>query len=197
MLSVHKCFWVILAIIGILSVTTQAILATELPFVVYKEQGPGNHYIPSGRMGDTSDISISYASKENPHTGVSCIKIIYTAGLSQGAGWSGCYWQNPPNNWGTQKGGYDLTGASKLNFWAKGEVGGEIVEFKMGGIIGPEGDSDQASTGPVMLTPEWREYTLDVSTLDLSCIIGGFCFAISSMENSEGATFYLDDIVYK
>ena len=169
----------------------------ELPFVVYKEQGPGNHYTPSGRMGDTSDLSISYASKNNPHSGTTCIRVRYKAELSQSAGWAGVYWQHPANNWGTKKGGYDLTGAKKLTFWARGEKGDEIVEFKMGGIVGPEGDSDQASTGPVKLSAEWEEFTLDLTGLDLSHIIGGFCFAISSMDNPEGAVFYLDDIIYE
>ncbi len=171
---------------------------TELPFAVYKEQGPGNHYIPSGRMGDTSDVRIVYACKDDPHQGQACIKIIYTADVIQGSGWAGVYWQNPANNWATQpNAGYDLTGAKKLSFWARGDKGGEIVEFKMGGIIGEYGDSDGASTGPVQLTRDWSEYFIDLTDLNLSHIIGGFCFSISAVENSDGAIFYLDDIVYK
>jgi len=169
----------------------------ELPFVVYREQGPGNHYIPSGRMGDTSDLSISYASKNDPHSGATCIRVMYSAELHQGAGWAGVYWQHPANNWGNTRGGYDLSGATKLTFWAKGGSGDEIVEFKMGGIVGPEGDSDQASTGPMRLSTEWEEFTLDLTDLDLSHIIGGFCLSISSMDNPEGAVFYMDDIVYE
>jgi hypothetical protein len=169
----------------------------EIPFVVYRETGPGNNYIPSGRMGDTVDLSLTYASKNNPRSGTTTIKVIYNAALSRGAGWVGLYWQQPANNWGNMRGGYDLSGASRLSFWARGETGGEIVEFKMGGIIGPEGDSDQASTGPVRLTKQWQEFTLDLTQLDLSNIIGGFCLAISAMDNPEGATFYLDDIIYE
>lgn len=184
-------------LIGAVVLGASVVYAVDFPFVVYREQGPGNHYVPSGRMGDTSDISLSYASKENPHAGVTCIEVMYSAALSQGAGWAGIYWQNPPNNWGAQPGGYDLSGANKLSFWAKGENGDEIVEFKMGGIMGSCGDTDQASTGPIQLTADWQQYTIDVSMLDLSHIIGGFMFAISSMENPEGATFYLDDIVYE
>jgi hypothetical protein len=193
---IKKMKWFILAACLVCGLM-QVVWAVEFPFVVYKEQGPGNHFVPSGRMGDTSDLSLSYASKEDPFAGSTCIKVIYTANLSQGAGWAGLYWQNPPNNWGNQAGGYDLSGAKKLTFMARGEVGDEIVEFKMGGIMGSCGDSDQASTGPIQLTQEWQKYSIDVSQLDLSNVIGGFCFAISSMENPEGATFYLDEMVYE
>ncbi len=170
----------------------------ELPFVVYAEQGPGNHYVPSGRMGDVSDIRMIYACKDNPHDGETCIKVRYSADMLQGAGWAGIFWQKPANNWATvPNAGYNLTGANKLTFWARSEKGGEIVEFKMGGIIGEYGDSDSASAGPVQLNTDWTEYAIDLTGLDLSYIIGGFCFSISAMESSEGSIFYLDDIVYK
>ena len=172
-------------------------MSVEFPFAIYQEQGPGNHYVPSGRMGDTSDLSLTYASKKEPHSGATCIRIMYTAVLSRGAGWAGIYWQNPANNWGNQKGGYDLAGAKKLTFWAKGAKGGEIVEFKIGGIIGSQGDTAQASTGPIQLSSDWKQYSLDVSQMDLSRIIGGFCLVISNADNPDGATFYLDDIVYE
>ena len=169
----------------------------ELPFVVYRNTGPGNHYYASGRMGDTSDVRMTYACSENPHSGSTCMKVRYSANVIQGAGWTGVFWQNPANNWGTKpNAGYNLTGAKKLSFWAKGDKGGEIVEFKMGGIIGEYGDSDGASAGPVQLTGDWVEHSIDLRGLDLSHIIGGFCFSISAMENPDGATFYLDDIGY-
>ena len=193
---IKKMKWLILTAC-LVCCLTQVTWAVDLPFVVYEEQGPGNHYVPSGRMGDTSDLSLSYASKEAPFAGSTCIKIMYTANLSQGAGWSGIYWQNPPNNWGNQAGGYDLTGAEKITIMARGNNGEEIVEFKMGGIMGSCGDTDQASTGPVQLLNEWQKYEINLAGLDLSNIIGGFCFSISSLENPEGATFYLDEIVYE
>jgi hypothetical protein len=46
------------------------------------------------------------------------------AKATQGVGWMVIYWQQPPNNLGDRKGGYDLTGAKQLSFWARGEVGG-------------------------------------------------------------------------
>ena len=41
--------------------------------------------------------------------------------------WTGIAWQNPANDWGDLPGGYDLTGAKKLTFWARGEFGIEIL----------------------------------------------------------------------
>ena len=149
-------------------------------------------------MGDTSDLRIIYACKNNPQQGQTCIKIIYTADVIQGSGWACVYWQNPANNWGTQpNAGYDLSGATKLGFWARGEKGGEIVEFKMGGIVGEYGDSDSASSGPVRLTSDWTEYSIDLTNLDLSYITGGFCISMSAVESPDGAIFYLDEIVYE
>jgi hypothetical protein len=167
-------------------------------FYVYADQGYfKNHYIPSGWMGDTGDIKIADAWPKNPYSRKTCMKITYTAEKKQGAGWTGIYWQDPANNWGNLKGGYDLTGATKLTFWAKGEKGGEVIsEFKMGGIRGEISDSASVNIGPVTLTPEWKEYTIDLKNEDLSLIIGGFSFVISSMENPEGATFYIDEIAY-
>lgn len=168
-------------------------------FYVYADQGYfKNHYIPSGWMGDTGDLKMADSWPQNPQSRKNCIKITYTAEKKQGAGWAGVFWQDPANNWGNMKGGYDLTGASKLSFWVRGEKGGEVItEFKAGGIRGEISDSASVSIGPITLTPEWKQYTIDLKNEDLSLIIGGFAFVLSSMENPEGATFYLDEIVYE
>jgi hypothetical protein len=169
------------------------------PFPVYTDaKSPDNHYIPSGWMGDYGDIKFDDKAMDQPHGGSTSIKVVYTNNATQGARWAGIYWQNPPNNWGTRPGGYDLTGAKKLTFWARGEKGGErIEEFKMGGINGEYSDSDSAGIGPVVLTPEWQQFTIDLEGKDLSSIIGGFCWATNLDVNPDGATFYLDDIRYE
>lgn len=168
-------------------------------FPVYTDRGFfDNHYIPSGYMGDYGDINVNENWKDNPHSGQTCIKTVYTARGSQGAGWAGIYWQNPANNWGTIKGGFDLTGASKLTFWTRGERGGELIsEFKIGGITGEYADTDAVMIGPITLTKSWKKYTIDLKGADLSYISGGFCWAASSANNPEGFTFYLDDIKYE
>jgi len=175
------------------------IVTTFKPFPVYTDgRSPDNHYIPSGYMGDYSDITMDTSSFDNPHSGTTCIKIVYTNDSSQGARWAGVYWQNPANNWGDRQGGFDLTGATKLTFWARGEKGGErIEEFKMGGITGLYPDSDVAGIGPVLLNPEWTQYEIDLRGKDLSYISGGFCWATNLDVNPDGVTFYLDDIRYE
>ena len=167
-------------------------------FNVYTDKkSPDNHFIPSGWMGDYGDIRLSDGYMENPHGGTACIKIEVLPRRSQGAGWAGIYWQNPANNWGNKKAGFDLTGTKALKFWARGEKGIEVIsEFKMGGITGEFSDSDSAGIGPVRLSNEWREYTIDLEGRDLSHIIGGFCWSASLDDNPEGLVFYLDDIRY-
>ena len=161
-------------------------------------KSPDNHFIPSGWMGDYGDIKYNDKYMVNPHGGTTSIQIIYNNNATQGARWSGIYWQNPPNNWGTRPGGYDLTGSKKLTFWARGEKGGErIEEFKIGGITGEYADSDVAGIGPVVLTTEWQQFTIDLEGKDLSSISGGFCWATNLDVNPDGATFYLDDIRYE
>lgn len=168
-------------------------------FYIYKDKADrDNHYIPSGWMGDSADIKMDLGCKENPYSGKTCIKFTYTAEGKGGASWAGVFWQNPANNWGETKGGFDLRGATKLTFWARGEKGDErIMEFKMGGISGDYGDSDSVGIGPIDLTTEWQQYTIDLADTDLTYMNGGFCWASNADSNPEGAVFYLDDIRYE
>jgi hypothetical protein len=168
-------------------------------FNVYTDKmSPDNHYIPSGWMGDFSDIKVNDRCMENPHSGTSCIRVDYLPNRSQGAGWVGAYWQNPANNWGSKKAGFDLTGAKKLTFWARGTKGDEVIsEFKMGGLAGEFSDSDSAGIGPAKLTQEWQQFEIDLKGKDLSHIIGGFCFSANTEDNPNGFTIYLDDIRYE
>ncbi len=168
-------------------------------FAVYVENASKeNHFAPSGWMGDFGDLKLNQACTETPRSGNTCIKITYSAKMTQGAGWTGIFWQQPANNWGEKKGGYDLTGAKKLTFWARGAQGGEkIAEFKVGGITGEYPDTDSSSIGPIELTKEWQKYTIDLDGKDLSHIIGGFCFAASKDDNPNGFVIYFDDIIYE
>ena len=180
-------------------VEDEDIVTTFKPFPVYTDgRSPDNHYNPSGYMGDYSDITMNASSFDNPHAGTTCIKVVYTNDTSQGARWAGAYWLNPANNWGDREGGYDITGATKLTFWVRGEEGNErIEEFKIGGITGLYSDSDLAGIGPVLLTTEWKQYEIDLRGKDLSYISGGFCWSTNLDINPDGVTFYLDDIRYE
>jgi hypothetical protein len=171
------------------------------PFYVYQDKASKNRYIPSGYMPTGECITIDDGWQYDVKEGKSCIRVIYDIACSkEGRKWAGVFWQNPADNWGDRKGGYNLTGATKLVFWAKGEMGGErIEEFRIGGL--GQGklytDSDTASIGPVILTNQWKEYTIDLRGKDLSYISGGFAWSASVDGNPHHCTFYLDNIRYE
>jgi len=173
--------------------------AKKMPFYVYADRGSvSNHYVPSGWMPPTAsqDLKFDQSWKEDPYLGDTCIKISYKD--NSGIRWAGVYWQHPANNWGAVNSSYDLSGAARLTFWARGKKGGErIEEFKVGGIMGEYSDSDSASIGPVILNKEWTRYTIDLRGKDMSYIIGGFCWSTNADVNPEGVIFYLDEIKYE
>ncbi len=171
------------------------------PFAVYKDKGYPNRFTPSGYMPNGECLYMDDAWTEKCADGKSCIKVIYDIDCSKkGRNWAGIYWLNPADNWGDRKGSYNLTGAQKLSFMARGEKGGErIEEFKIGGVgRGMDyPDSDSAFIGPVILTNEWKEYTIDLRGKDLTSISGGFAWVSNTDANPQACVFYLDDIQYK
>jgi len=171
-------------------------------FYVYSDKrAVTNHYIASGWMGDYGDIKLVEGDTTTVHQGLTAIKLAYSAEAKQDANWAGVYWQHPANNWGTVKGGYDLSKYKKLTFWAKaisrGKFSVQIGEFKVGGIIGTFSDSDSSSIGPVDLTNEWKQYTIDLVGRDLRQIIGAFCISWSRDNNPDGFDLYLDEIRFE
>lgn len=179
-------------------------------FYIYRDMDfQSNHFAPSGYMGDIGDIRINPAYADNPHSGKTSIRVAYQI---KGKGpnecaylppcrWAGVYWQEPPNNWGTDEfwknGGYDLSGNSRLVFWARAEKKLSI-EFKVGGIVGPYGDSLEYPKSILAdLTPEWQEFEIGLNGADLTHIIGGFAWVTNWDENPDGAIFYLDDIRFE
>jgi len=174
--------------------------------IVYDEYASDqNHFAPSGWMGDLADISFYECDRSDPYSGDVAVRISYAA--NGPVGWAGIYWQEPANNWGkTANGGLDLSGTAGISFAAKGENGGELISFGIGGIgcndpNAPYPDSLcpalRLEPDPIALTNEWQVYTLPIpDNLDLSHLIGGFFWAASKNDNPNGATFYLDDIKY-
>jgi len=170
----------------------------SLPFVVYSNGGSReNHFVASGFTGDYGAIRMADKCSESPQAGESCLKFTYTGQAPQKMRWAGVFFQNPANNWGTANGGYDLSGAKKLKFFARGDKGGESVEFKMGGVNGAYTDSDAATTGPLTLTREWKQYEIPLDRLDLSYIFSGFAWIAEAEKNPDGFVIYIDEIVYE
>lgn len=158
-----------------------------------------SHYVPSGYMGDIGNLALAGAYVPT-HDGVGTpLKVTYRS-QKAAKGWSGLYWQHPANNWGDRAGrtGFDLRGATRLTFWARGEKGGEKVhEVRVGGIVGRYPDSDSVTQGPIELTPEWKMYEINLSGLDLRHVIGGFAISLLKRENAGDVVFYIDDIGYE
>jgi len=165
-----------------------------LPLTVYDDAASFNSaFVPSGYMGNTGAIKMDGSCTDNPHSGTNCIKVDYTAPDN----WGGVVWQSPANDWGDAPGGWDLTGAKKLTFWARGAKGGETVAFLVG-IIGDDKkfhDTSLTKLDNVSLTTKWTEYTIDLTGKDLSRIKTGFGWTLGG--SGSPITFYLDDIRYE
>jgi exo-beta-1,3-glucanase (GH17 family) len=189
---------------------SQSAQAVAGAFYIYLDaDSPLNHFKPTGYMGDCGDIHIDETFEAQPASGTTCIRIVYDA---EGKGpnecsypapckWAGVYWQYPPNNWGkdaANKGkGFDLRGYKRVIFSAKAERECRI-EFKVGGIDEPYGDSlSYPRTKTAKLDNNWKEFQIDLDGANLKHIIGGFCWVSNWDTNPKGATFYLDDIRFE
>jgi hypothetical protein len=153
-------------------------------------------FFPSGWMGDgvsgTIYLSVRKIAISSDTTAALALEIRYSEGPK---GWAGMYWQYPDGNWGDQP-GKSLVGARGISFKARGERGGEIVEFKSGGIRDRRyADTYEVSLGAVALTASWKEYRIDLSQEDLSSVIGAFAWSASSADNNGELHFYLADLV--
>lgn len=187
-------------------------------FPVYDDvSSAGNHFYALAKIPDgNAPVKVNGSSTNSPHTGATAIRCELLTG---GPSFGGIYFQNgilpagaqsPQPNFGTvPNAGINLTGASALTFWARGEHGGEKIEFFMGGVgrdpatgnpTAPYPDSTpRRPVGGTLfhLTTSWQQFTIDLTALNLSYVLGGFAWVASINNNSSGAVFYLDDIQYE
>lgn len=169
-----------------------ALPQTPLPLIVYGDSGK-NPYAPSGYMGNTNAITMQLDCTDNPRSGATCLKIDYTANDQ----WGGVLWQSPANDWdGTQPGGLNLTGAAALEFYVRGNAGGETVSFVLGVIEDdtPFRDSSKAELANVKLTDQWQKMRIPLEGRDLSRIKTGFGWSLAGQ--SKPVTFYVDEVQY-
>jgi hypothetical protein len=106
-------------------------------------------------------------------------------------------WQSPPHDWdGSLPGGFDLTGATELEFFVRGSVGGENVSFMLGVIEGEKlyRDTARAEIKDVRLTKEWQKMRIPLNGLDLSRIKTGFGWSLGGQ--GKPVTFFVDDVRY-
>ncbi len=186
---------------------------------VYRDFGDTeNHYTQKALMAGM-DISLVRDMNENwqknPYSGSSCIRCEQ---ITREGDWGGWLFLNgylpegsnvPELNDGTVDGqGLDLSGAERLTFFARGEKGGEQVEFFTCGFgynsewnvqVVPFPDSSmKRSTGVVTLTREWTQFSIDLSSADMSSIVCGFGYVLKG--NAPGdreKVWYLDEIRFE
>ncbi|MFH0953807.1 MAG: hypothetical protein V1873_05720 [Verrucomicrobiota bacterium] len=166
----------------------------DVPFVVYSDGGLKETYAATGRLGNKGALQFDTSWDLAPHSGMTCIYVRY----EDAADWVTVAWQHPGHNWGDYPGGFDLSKARKLTFWAKGESGSERVEFMVGMEQAQNAvsrDSLRASTGVIRLQKEWKKYSLSIEKLDRTRLITGFLFRIEGQ--GKPVVFCLDDIQFE
>ncbi len=184
---------------------------------VYKDfSDTENHFtqkakIYGGSYGKVWDMDEN--SGDEPYSGSSCIRCQVDA---DGTFWGGWMFLNgylpkggttPGLNDGSVDGqGMDLTGAVKLSFMARGQRGGEAVEFFTCGFgynewgeatVEYPDSARKVGEGFIILSDQWEEYDLYVSGRDMSDIACGFGFVCSGNQSSGEQVFYLDDICFE
>jgi hypothetical protein len=187
-------------------------------FVVYEDvSSAGNHFHAYAKIPTAmAPVAINGSWTDRPHSGATAIRAQFTANTGNGD-FGGFYFQNgilvgtaPVPNFGdTPNAGVDLTGATSLSFWARGEVGGEQLEFFVAGVgrnpvtgqpTNPFPDSSPrrpAQGTRYTLTTAWQRFEIPLSGADLSYVLGGFGWVASQAFNPTGAVFYLDDIQFE
>lgn len=164
---------------------------TPMPFYVYRDGFEGMPWVPSGWMGSTDLLTLDGDHPDHPHEGTACIKMRFVGDVGT---WVGVAWQNPPNDWGDQAGGYDLTGARYLEVWARGQYSSERITIGVGLLGQDKAHPDSAKTAveDIRLTREWKRYRIRLKKLDLSSIKTGFVVTLRGQGSP--VTVYLDSI---
>jgi tetratricopeptide (TPR) repeat protein len=172
----------------------------QYPDSLYNKGSVSKRFVPSNYRGDSGDIGLEMSCNESPHSGLECIRIDYSASGSSDARWAGINWVYPAHNYGSLPGLQDVfAGARHLTVWARGMNGGEKAEFGMGGVAGRFSDSVRpaVSTGTVTLSKDWKNYSINLTSKNLSQVICGFYWKTDAISNPSGCTIYLDDIRYE
>jgi hypothetical protein len=182
-----------------------------------------NHFAARGEFDSSGGVVLTPTMDEISSSadclGITCITATFDA---TGNNWGGWYFMNgilgatdrqPSSNWGTQpNAGYDLTGATNVQFLAKGAQGGETVQFFAFGVgydpvsgaqLEPYPDSSQkVPLGPgsyTTLSTTWTTYQISLTGVDTHYVLGGFGWvaaAANQLNRNQPITFYLDNIQF-
>jgi len=127
----------------------------------------------------------------------------YQFSYKPGNVWAGILWWPKGCNWNSAKAGtcgimiFDQNDIipENLTFWAKGEKGGEILEFMVGATdIQP---SPAESTGQIALGSGWQKVEIPLTSMDMNEAIALFTWVAADIGNKEPITFYLDGIQFE
>ncbi len=153
----------------------------HLTFDVYTDaDAGGNHYEPSEWMNGVA-VQLDPFWSPGLDSTMTCIRCRYIANSAE---WAGVGWVDAQ--------GYDLTGADTCWFWAKGEVGGERIEFGVGGR--PRDSIHEYTT--VTLTDRWSRYAIPLRGGVLRNLHRGFYWVATRINNPQGCVFYVDNIQF-
>ncbi|MCP4536168.1 MAG: hypothetical protein GY832_03390 [Chloroflexi bacterium] len=181
-------------------------VSNENVLYVYRDySSQENHFVPSGWIGDISSIHFNDCFQWDDNWIDRAIEVQYIPSLTDENGWAGIYWQYPANNWGTMPEGYDLQNYTQLRFRAKSDQNGTKVKFFVGGVSAGDYPSsipvplyarEADSDGFVTLSTNWYEFHIDLVDVDLSHVIDGFGWMAERDHVPDGATLYLDNILF-
>ncbi len=159
-----------------------------------------NFWQPSFWM-NPKGISFQSNFSDHCHLGKTCIEIGF---YPEKESWAAIYWVAYDSRTGPGINIYKYYNTNEnasiiISFWAKGEIGGENARFKVGGI-----KRKGKETEWIQLSNEWKEYEIDLSEIDLSDLIGGFCWETNFQINrrfletksKKEVLIYLDDIKF-
>lgn len=148
----------------------------------------------AGYSGDMDAVTADEDWDEGCHSDALCTRIVYAP--AQGTrGWAGNLWVDVLYPLYSQ--GVNLEAVGRLTFWAKGDKGGERVEFRVGAA---EGVTPQPafSSGVLTLQPFWQQYSIEITEhTQLDHVFSGFMWITSDKLNPEGCIFYLDDMQFE
>jgi hypothetical protein len=116
-------------------------------------------------------------------------------------GFGGFCWKNRAGNEGEAAGdNLSSGGYRRISFWARGEKGGEVAEFRAGGLGNVKTryrDSFDVSAGKIKLGTSWKEYTIFIQDADLSSVMTPFCVLMYREDNPQDAVVFVDDMEYR
>jgi len=160
-------------------------------FYIFKDYKANvNHFLSVVRNGDLDNINYKIENKDKDN---SFIKISYRPTDWDKYGWSSISWMISNN----EEESYNMLEAKRVVFLARGDTGGEIVQFEIGSISEIQDKVTSTSTGALILTNNWQEYSIDLEGVDLSSLKVAFSLIINKIDNLNGADIYLDEIRYE